>query len=66
MVFHGETLVISRPRNENVVMVSESEYNEMMKAKRNADYLAMLDKSIAEAKNGGFVIKSTAELEEYE
>ena len=35
MVFHGETLVISRPRNENVVMVSESEYNEMMKAKRN-------------------------------
>ena len=66
MVFHGETLVISRPRNENVVMVSESEYNEMMKAKRNADYLAMLDKSMAEAKNGGFVIKSTAELEEYE
>ena len=37
MVFHGETLVISRPRNENVVMVSESEYNEMMKAKRNAE-----------------------------
>ena len=66
MVFRGETLVISRPRNENVVMVSESEYNEMMKAKRNADYLAMLDKSMAEAKNGGFVIKSTAELEEYE
>ena len=66
MVFHGETLVRSRPRNENVVMVSESEYNEMMKAKRNADYLAMLDKSMAEAKNGGFVIKSTAELEEYE
>ena len=66
MVCHGETLVISRPRNENVVMVSESEYNEMMKAKRNADYLAMLDKSMAEAKNGGFVIKSTAELEEYE
>ena len=30
------------------------------------DYLAMLDKSMAEAKNGGFVIKSTAELEEYE
>lgn len=66
LVFNGETLIISRPRNENVVMVSETEYNEMMKAKRNADYLAMLDQSIAEAKSGGFVTKNIAELEEYE
>ena len=29
-------------------MLSEAEYNKMMKAKRNADYLAMLDKSMAE------------------
>lgn len=65
-VFNGETLIISRPKNENVVMLSEHEYNEMMKAKRNADYLAMLDKSIAEAKTGGFVTKSIAELEAYE
>ena len=49
-VFNGETLIISRPKNENVVMLSEYEYNEMMRAKRNADYLAMLDKSMAEAK----------------
>ncbi len=65
-VFNGETLIISRPKNENVVMLSEREYNEMMKAKKNADYLAMLDKSIAEAKTGGFVTKSIAELEAYE
>ena len=44
-VFRGETLIISRPKNENVVMLSEAEYNEIMKAKRNADYLAMIDKS---------------------
>ena len=50
-VFSGETLIISRPKNENVVMLSEHEYNEMMKAKRNADYLAMIDKSMAEAGN---------------
>lgn len=65
-VFQGETLIISRPRNENVVMLSETEYNQMMKAKRNAEYLTMLDKSIAEAEAGGFIVKSIAELKEYE
>lgn len=65
-VFNGETLIISRPKNENVVMLSETEYNEIMKAKRNAEYLAMLDKSIAEAERGGFVAKTIAELEAYE
>lgn len=65
-VFQGETLIISRPRNENVVMLSEKEYNQMMKTKRNAEYLTMLDKSIAEAEAGGFIVKSIAELEEYE
>ena len=57
---------ISRPKNENIVMLSEAEYNEMMKAKRNAEYLAMLDKSMAEAEAGGFVTKSIEELEAYE
>jgi antitoxin YefM len=65
-VFMGETLIVSRPKNENVVMMSESEYNEIMKAKRNAEYLAMLDKSMAEAEAGGFVAKTIEELGEYE
>ncbi len=65
-VFQGETLIIARPKNENVVMLSETEYNEMLKAKRNAEYLAMLDKSIAEAEAGGFIVKKQVELEEYE
>ena len=64
-VFQGETLIVSRPKNENVVMVSEKEYNEMIRAKKNADYLAMLDQSIAEAESGGFVVKTIAELEEH-
>ena len=64
-VFRGETLIVSRPKNENIVMISETEYNDIMKAKRNADYLAMLDKSIAEAEAGGFVTKTIDELENY-
>ena len=58
-VFNGETLLILRPRNENVVMLSEREYDELAKAKRNADYLAMIDRSMAEAEAGGFAAKGT-------
>jgi len=47
-------------------MMSESEYNEIMKAKRNAEYLAMLDKSMAEAEAGGFITKTVDELGAYE
>ena len=65
-VINGETLIISRPKNENVVMLSEAEYNKMMKAKRNADYLALLDKSMAEAESGGFIPKTISELETFE
>jgi len=28
----GETVVISRPRNENIYMINETEYNEELKA----------------------------------
>ena len=65
-VFDGETLIVSRPKNQNVVMMSESEYNNIMKAKRNAEYLTMLDKSMAEAEAGKFIIKSIEELGELE
>lgn len=34
--------------------------------KRNADYLAMIDKSTAEAEAGGFITKGISELETYE
>ena len=60
--FNKETLTVSSRKNENVVTLSESEYNEMMKSKRNADYLAMLDKSMAEAEAGGFIMKNIADM----
>lgn len=62
-VFSGGTLMISRPKNENIVMISEKEYNELQKAKRNADYLSMLNQSMAEAEAGNFIVKSIEELE---
>lgn len=62
----GETVVISRPRNENIYMINETEYNALQKAKRNAEYLAMLDKSDEELKNGKVVVKTMEELEAME
>ena len=62
----GETIVISRPRNENIYMINETEYNALQKAKRNMEYLAMLDKSDEELKAGKVVIKTMEELEAME
>lgn len=41
--FRGELVVISRPKNENVVMVSEKDYSNLIRAKQNAEYLEHLD-----------------------
>ena len=62
----GETVVISRPRNENIYMINEAEYNALQKAKRNAEYLAMLDRSDEELKAGKVIVKTMEELESME
>ena len=65
-VISGETLIVSRPKNENVVIVSEKEYNEMVKARRNAEYLAMLDRSYKQLENGESISFSMEELQAME
>lgn len=47
-------------------MLSEKEYNSLQKAKRNEEYLAMNDKSMAEAEAGNIIMKSIDELEKME
>jgi len=42
----------SRPRNENIYMINEAEYNALQKEKNNAEYLAMLDRGFKEIDNG--------------
>ncbi len=51
-VFKGEVFIISRPKDENVVMVSEREYTELERIKRNAEYLAKIDRAIAQKEAG--------------
>ena len=50
--FNGEPVIVSRKDNRNVVIISEREYNDMMKAKQNAEYLEKLQRGIS-ALNAG-------------
>ena len=43
--FRGEAVIISRPKNENIVMLSENEYNRLVKTAKNAEYLKHIDRS---------------------
>ena len=48
----GETVVISKPRNENIYMINEAGYNALRKAKRNAEYLAKINESVDNHEKG--------------
>lgn len=63
MAFNGEPVIVSRKQNRNVVIVSEREYNELQKAKRNAEYFSKLDHSFAQLERGEVIVKSMDELE---
>lgn len=66
VVRSDETIIVSRPNSENVVIVSEKQYNELLRNQRNAAYLKMLKKSMEELESGGFVVKSLDELRQSE
>jgi len=52
LVIGGEKVLVSRPRNENLVVITEKEYNELERLRQNAEYLAKLDASLKEARQG--------------
>jgi len=63
LVMSGEKVLITRPRNENLVVISEREYNEMAKARSNAKYLAVLDDSASRVAESRVVSITMDELE---
>lgn len=66
LAFNGESIIVSRKENKNVVIISENEYNNLQKAKRNAEYLEMVDKSAAQLHNGETISFSMEELKAME
>ena len=63
LAFNGETIIVSRKQNKNVVVISEAEYNDLQKAKKNAEYLAHLDRSFEQLQKGEVIIKYMEELD---
>lgn len=57
-----ETVIITRKDEKNVVIISLEEYNTITKAARNAAYLDMVDRSLAQIDSGKVVIKTMAEI----
>jgi antitoxin YefM len=62
MVVGGETVVVPRPHKKNVVLISEDEYNEMNKARRNAEYIAKIKQGFQDVKDGKGITKTMDEL----
>ena len=63
LVNSGEKVLVARPHNENLVILSEKEYNELDKARRNAEYLDKIDRSLQQLSEGRVVVKTMEELE---
>ena len=49
---NNQTVIITRKNEKNIVIMSLDNYNQLMKSIRNAEYLAKLDRSIEQIKNG--------------
>ena len=47
-----ETVIVTRKGEKNVVIMSLVRYNQLEKAARNAEYLAMLDRGISQLAAG--------------
>ena len=62
IAFNGDAVFVPRKDNKNVYIISQSEYEDLQRAKRNAEYLEMLDRSIKQVESGDVVVKSLEEL----
>jgi antitoxin YefM len=58
---NGEAVKVEGP-SDKVVVMSESEYDEMAKAKHNAEYIAMLERSKQQIREGKVIFKTIEEL----
>ena len=63
---NGNSIIITRPKRKNVVLISEEEYNELQRIKHNAEYMYKLESSIDQARQGKVVVKTLEEMEAME
>ena len=51
-VDEAETVIVTRKNEKNVVLMSLDQYNSIMKALRNAEYLAKLERAFSQLEAG--------------
>ena len=49
---NNQTIIVTRKKSKSIVIMSFDNYNQLMKNVHNAEYLAKLDRSIEQIKNG--------------
>jgi antitoxin YefM len=59
-----ETVIVTRKDEKNVVMLSLQEYNSLMKAAKNAAYLDMLDRAMAQLARGEGQVHELIEVDD--
>ena len=62
----GETVIVTRKNEKNVVLMSLEQYNEMQKALRNAQYLARIDQGVKQLESGQGQVHELLEVGEDE
>lgn len=61
---NNETIIVTRKGEKNVVIISLEEYNTIMKAARNAEYLAKIDKAIEQLEKGKGTVHELIEVDD--
>lgn len=64
LAYDGTVVIVPRKENKNVVLLSEREYQELERARRNVEYLRKLEVSDQQIELGEIVSKTFDELEE--
>ena len=59
-----ETVIVTRKEEKNVVLISLDNYNQIMKSLRNAEYLAMIDRSLNQLKSGNGQMHDLIEVDD--
>lgn len=61
---NNETVIVTRKNEKNIVIMSLEQYNSIMKAARNAEYLAKLDRSMEQLSQGNGTVHELIEVED--
>ena len=60
----NETVIVTRKNEKNIVIMSLEQYNSMLKAARNTEYLAKIDRGIEQLGMGEGTIHELIEVED--